>query len=83
MKPSKGLRTYFAVSSLIICIMALPKDAGAVCSTEERRDMAIDGMSRVEIDRECEERGPITGTVCGTLHGKCRLERPLPFFFAL
>jgi hypothetical protein len=56
MKPSKGLRTYLAVSSLIICIMALPEDAGAVCSTEERRDMAIDGMSRAEIDRG----------VCGT-----------------
>lgn len=63
----------------IISMLGIPKDARAVCSSEERIDMAMDGMSEPEINRECNARGPIGGSVCGTLHGKCRLPRPQEF----
>jgi hypothetical protein len=61
------------VTLSIVSIAMLPKAAVAVCSTEERWDMATRGMQEWEINAECAARGPIMGSVCSTLHTKCRL----------
>ena len=70
-----------AVVLLVLWMVVLPKEAAAVCSTEERQAMAMQGMSRGEIDRRCGS-GPVMGSVCSTLQGKCRLNSPRPFFSA-
>jgi hypothetical protein len=66
--------------STLLSVVSLSDEAHAVCSSEERIDMAMSGMSESEIDAECDARGPIVGTVCDTYEGKCRLPNPQPFW---
>jgi hypothetical protein len=76
--------TYHLLAALsfftLLSVVSLSNEAHAVCSSEERIDMAMSGMSEWEIDAECNARGPIVGTVCDTLQGKCRLSEPQPFW---
>lgn len=73
-------RLLLIVLLIMIAPFLVPQQVFAVCSSEERIEMAMDGVPNHKINRICNQRGPITGSVCSTLEGKCRLERPQEFF---